>query len=297
MRLGMKILLGLLVLSAVAMLVVAVMLWWPNLIYRFLNAPALPAAALGPAQAQQILVDDLKNYTDRVSDLEKLISVLLGLSAIYTISLGLSSWVTVQTNLQQAEKWVLSQQELLKGVNERAEKSVQKLEALLLANEQELANTKAAIAYAIRIPSASASLALALQGKYVSDADLAIQKLLESRSTHGTDRYVNLYLGRLYRALGRFQNAAEAMTSYIHRKEQAGDGDDKDTVDAYYNRACYQSLCWTTAKLQEEKEILRAGIERDVKRLLSLNQTLKADINGDGDFDPVRGEGWFAKLL
>ncbi len=188
MRLGMKILLGLLVLSAVAMLVVAVMLWWPNLIYRFLNAPALPAAALGPAQAQQVLVDDLKNYTDRVSDLEKLISVLLGLSAIYTISLGLSSWVTVQTNLQQAEKWVLSQQELLKGVNERAEKSVQKLEALLLANEQELANTKAAIAYAIRIPSASASLALALQGKYVSDADLAIQKLLESRSTHGTDR-------------------------------------------------------------------------------------------------------------
>lgn len=293
MRFAVKVLLWLLVLSAVGILGVAVVLWWPNLIHRFVEFRAAPLTA---AQAQQALAENLKNYTERVSDLEKLISVLIGLSAIYTLALGLSSWAAVQTNLQQAKESLSHQTEIMSDVKDRAETAATKLEGLLEDYEQKLKETERAILYAARIPSASASLALALQGQYRSDAELAIAKLLEFRSEYGTDRYVNLYLGRLYKALGKYRSAAGAMTSYIERKQAAQQGDDKDAVDAYYNRACYWSLCWPTAK-PAEKTQLQAAIETDVKHFLGINESLKAAIPGDSDFDPVKNENWFKELL
>jgi len=127
------------------------------------------------------------------------------------------------------------------------------------------------------------------------DAERAIGLLLAMRKQRGTDRYVNLYLGRLYKALERYRNASEAMTSFIQRKQQAGEGDDQDITDAYYNRACYQNLLRQKVAADEAKE-LRPSIEADLKRSISLDEQIKKFAFDDEDFESVKGEVWFKQL-
>jgi hypothetical protein len=295
-RISVKLLLLLLLICALGMVVVSVVYWWPDLIHRFTNPAPLPTSAMNPAQAQQSMSDELKNYSDRVSDLEKLISVLLGLSAIYTISLGLSSWASVQSNLQQAEKWIQVQQSITKDLKDQAEKSVEKLESLLLRHEAGLASIQDAIIYARTIQSASASLALAVQGKFVSDAELAVKDLVELRAKLPTDRVVNLYLGRMYKVLGRLKNAVDAMTVFIKNKESAQQIHDVGAGDAYYNRACYRSLLWSRGT-NAERLALQAEIVKDINEFCSIDETLKTGISQDTDFDAVRTEEWFTDAL
>jgi hypothetical protein len=229
-------------------------------------------------EREQVLKEKLETYNKRADDLQKLISLLLGLSTIYAIALAFSAYTSVQTNLKQADK------------------SIAKLEALLLQLPKDLEEVKDKTKYSTQIAMASGSLALALQAKYLADAELAIRALLELRSgPHATDRFVNLLLGRLYKALNRFQNAEEAMTSFIDRKEKLGEGDDSAIADAIYNRACYQSLRWATATSLEQSG-LKIGIERDLRRIFGLDDTYRRDIQTDEDFDNVKDQDWFSSL-
>jgi hypothetical protein len=295
-RIGVQLLLLLLVICALGMVVVSVVYWWPDLIHRFTNPAPPPTSAMSLAQAQQAMSDELKSYSDRVSDLEKLISVLLGLSAIYTISLGLSSWASVQSNLQQAEKWIQVQQSITKDLKDQAEKSVEKLESLLLRHEAGLASIQDEITYAKAIQSASASLALAVQGKFVSDAELAIKDLVELRAKAPTNRVLNLYLGRTYKVLGRLKNAVDAMTVFIKSKESAQQIHDGAAADAYYNRACYRSLLWGKGT-SAERLLLQDEIVKDINEFRLIDETLTVGIPQDTDFDAVRAEKWFTDAL
>ncbi|HKP47513.1 MAG TPA: hypothetical protein VJT50_13015 [Pyrinomonadaceae bacterium] len=246
-------------------------------IYAQAPSPA-PSAAATVAETEQILKQKLDAYTERADGLQKLISLLLGLSTIYAIALAFSAYTSVKTNIEQSQK------------------SVDKLETLLKELPSQLDDIQQRTAYSTKITMASGSLALALQAKYLTDAELAIDALRELRSgKHATDRYVNLLLGRLYKTLRRFENAEETMTSFIQRKEQAGEGDDSSIADAYYNRACYQSLRWNQAT-SAQKTALQSGIERDLTRTFRLDQTYRRDAANDDDFAAVKGEAWFATL-
>lgn len=291
-----KLLLFLLLLCALGMVGVSVAYWWPDLIRHLAHPAVSPSSAMNPAQTQQAMSDELKNYSDRVGDLEKLISVLLGLSAIYTISLGLSSWANVQSSLQQAEKWIQVQQSTMKELKDQAERSVEKLESLLLKHEEGLVTVQDAITYARAIAGASASLALAVQGKFISDAELAVKTLVELRVKHPTDRRLNLCVGRIYKVLGRLNNAANAMTVFIQNKETANERNDGDVADAYYNRACYRALLWTKSQ-PSERQTIQNDLVADIKLFCSIDENLKKDIEQDTDFNGVRAEAWFIEAL
>jgi hypothetical protein len=92
--------------------------------------------------------------------------------------------------------------------------------------------------------------------------------------------------------LKQYATAAEAMSDFIRQKEAANAGHDEDTADAYYNRACYNSLFWLAS--EPNRGELQAKILSDLQRCTLLNPALKAGIRGDADFDPVRAEAWFA---
>jgi hypothetical protein len=290
------ILLLLLLTFALGIVGVSVKLWWPDLLGRFAKPLPVPTASMPEAQAEQAMSDLLKSYSDRVSDLEKLISVLLGLSGIYTISLGLSSWASVQSSLQQAEKWIEAQQARLKDTRDAAEEQVEKIETLLLKHAEGVGKMEDALRYARAIPGASAALALAVQGKYVSDAELAIKTLVKLRTKQPTDRYINFYLGRLYKVLKRLRNAEESMTAFIQSKEAANERNDPDVGDAYYNRACYRALLWTAAK-DTDKTKLQTEIAEDVRKFCAIDEKMKTDVATDTDFDAIRTQSRMVEAL
>src|SRR5215469_5194753 len=290
-------LLVLLVLGGCGIVIVAVVLWWPGLIGHFIHPAAPITSSMNATQAELAMSEQLKNYSERVSDLEKLISVLLGLSTIYSIALGLSSWATVQSNLQQAETWIKGQEALISNLQDQAEESVQELKSLLDKYGTSLAGLQDEINYARSISGAYSSLALAVQGKYISDSEQVTKKLVELRAKYPTDRSLNLCLGRTYRTLGRLSNAIDAMSVYINNKIASNQGHDSDTCDAYYNRACYAALLRAKSAKQQEKDALQKRIEEDVHTFVSIDAGLKADTTTDTDFDDVRKEQWFVDAL
>ena len=173
------------------------------------TTPTPMVTATNTTDREELLKEKLETYSKRADDLQKLISILLGLSTIYAIVLAVGAYTSVQSNLQQAEK------------------SIAKLESLLQDLPKGFAEIQEKSSYSTQITIAHGSLALALQAKYLEEAEFAIRALLDLRKgAYATDRYVNMLLGRLYKALNRFQNAEEAMTSFIGRKEASGEGDD-----------------------------------------------------------------------
>jgi hypothetical protein len=242
--------------------------------------PSPAGSSTTVVEREEVLKEKLEAYSKRADDLQKLISVLLGLSTIYAIVLAVGAYTSTQSNLQQAEK------------------SIAKLETLLLEVPKRFTEFQDKSVYSSRIVFASGSLALALQNQYLGDAERAIQGLLDLRDgSYSTDSHVNLLLGRLYKALSRFQAAEQAMSSFIVKKRKADKGDDAITADAYYNRACYQSLRWAGAKANERTK-LRNGIERDLRRIFKLDESYRASAQrDDDDFKAVRKEDWFKNLF
>ena len=267
-----------------------------------------------PADAEQTLKERLENYSKQADDLQKLASILIGLGTIYTIALGLSSYAAVQMNLQLVEKhlsdtqlFIQDRKALLDQQRERADKSLETLEAVLVAGQRLLEDSRLkwqkiqgeiedAKLYVIRICAGSASLALALQGNYLGDAAEAIKKLKEIRKNKPTDDLVNRYLGRLHKALRQFDKAADVMSAYIEKMEQAGEPDDTVMADAFFNRACYQSLQYPSADATLKVK-LQAGITADLEKSIYSDITYKTAAGLDPDFGPVKEEPWFKQLL
>lgn len=291
----------LLLLFALAMVGVSIIQWWPDLVQRSQRPPAAISSPVNSTDAQLVMSEQIKNYSDRVADLEKLISVLLGLSAIYTIALGFSSYTSVQMNLQQVEKGIKSIEEL----RDRAEESTENLETLVTSYRDELAKIRDEIDltqnYARVIPNVMATLALALQRpEYRSNAESATQDLRDLRSKYRTDVKVSFFLARAYKILEHFHKAVNAMTFFIEEKKAANQGRDDSVADAYYNRACYRSLLWQRAKDANDADQMTAlqnSLVADVKECCSRDAKLLDDIPTDADFVPVLQEKWFKDAL
>jgi|SRR5271165_2759916 len=276
-------LLVILLVSAVAIVIVS----WPH--WRF-------------GRLLQDNPTQVTDYSDRVSDLEKLISALIGLSAIYTIALGLSSWASVQMNLQQAKESVESAQRSLENLNALVDLYKHKVNELDAYRKGVDADMKVRADYARVIPNVMAILALALQREdYIPVADSVIQDLRNLRDENPTDAKVSFFLGRAYKIRKHFRMAVDAMTFFIDAKHAAKESHHSSLADAYYNRACYQSLLWSPTLAADAKLALQSAIIADVPECCRRDPQLLGEIekspDGDPDLDPVRGESWFQDTL
>jgi hypothetical protein len=90
--------LGVLILCTLALIVAGS---WPQARRSILGLP--PVASTTGAETQEVLKEKLESYNKRADDLQKVTSLLLGLSAIYAIVLAVSAYAAVQSNLEQAK--------------------------------------------------------------------------------------------------------------------------------------------------------------------------------------------------
>jgi hypothetical protein len=251
---------------------------------------APPPAPFDSSAATAALQAQFQSYSDRADDLQKLISVLVGLASLYAIVLGLSSYVTSQS----------TQKELL-AIESGAKESLERLRGI----ESEWAEVKKEIkkgdTYGLRLAIGDSALALAMQNKYPDYVRGAINSLKALRPDHPADQLLNLSIGSLHKALKEFAFAEGAMTFYLREREIARKSDDSGAFNAHYNRACYRSLQWPGAKDAHEQEQIRLGVESDLQESLRLSQELgllTADaflqqIKNEDDFTPVRNLDWF----
>ncbi|PYS25066.1 MAG: hypothetical protein DMF72_02865 [Acidobacteria bacterium] len=98
-----KILIALLLLVIASALVLVIIGSWPRPITPITILPG-PTASSG--ENQETLKERVENYSKRTDELQKIASLLLGLSTIYAIALGISAYTSVQANVDQAKNSV-----------------------------------------------------------------------------------------------------------------------------------------------------------------------------------------------
>jgi len=251
--------------------------------------------AVGPittdatAAATEALEAKFQSYSDRADDLQKLIGVLVGLSSLYAVVLGLSSYVSAQ-----------SAQQALQRMESDAKDSLKTLESVRDDWKKNQIQVGKDIIYGRRLAIGSAALGLAMQGAYLDDAKAAIEALSALRPDHPADRYLNLYIGRLHKALKEYAFAEGAMAVLLQERQQTKDGDKLTLFDAHFNRACYRSLQWPAATAQDQTA-LQTGILSDLatslQAAIELGQYTKDEflklVKDEKDFNDARGLAWF----
>lgn len=132
-----------------------------------------------------------------------------------------------------------------------------------------------------------------------SERKSSINEVLNLKPKCPLDRKLNLFLGRLYRSIGDYDAAIKALSDFIFEKEKAGEGNDIDTADALYNRACYNNLNYIS-KLPDlsdsEKEQIEDLIYNDLKKAFKYNPENIEDAKEDEDFSRITAEQRFIEL-
>jgi tetratricopeptide (TPR) repeat protein len=263
--------------------------------------PAISSATLTAEEKEGLLKEKLDNYSKRVDDLQKVASLLLGLSTIYALTLGIAAYTSVQGNIDQAKRIVDEAKEWVKRL-ETATTAFETLKNTEIENlHQEVKSAHTRADYATRI--AVATMIAEVPPSETEVATLramTIKRLTELRdgnSEYATDRFLNLHIASLYRVLDDFEKADNALALYIRQMEKSPSSDDEILAEAYYNRACYQSHHWAVVNNSEEKELLADAIGRNLKRAFELHQPLRRHAQTDDDLSNITSEPWFKKLL
>jgi hypothetical protein len=251
------------------------------------------------ADKEEVLKAKLETYSKRADDLEKLASLLVGLSTVYAIALAVSAYTSVQGNNEQAKRLVDEAKESVTKLEELSKEfeTLKNTEIQNLRKEIESARNKANYATRMAIATMVSDYPPTPEGIDFLRKD-TIERLKELRSSeYANDRFVNLQLARLYSATNQHQESEDALTTFIARAEKADEKDESAIASAYYDRACYQSLRWDQAS-DEEKEFLTDGIKRDLKRAFELDAACRREARRpDPDFRNVYDLTWFKELL
>jgi tetratricopeptide (TPR) repeat protein len=279
-------LLALLILGCLGFILLAS---WP-----VVQPTVISAATLTAEEKEGLLKEKLDNYSKRADELQKVGSLLLGLSTIYAITLGIAAYTSVQGNIDQAKRIV-----------EEAKDWVKKLETLTTAFETlkntEIENLRKEIKSAHTHANYATRIAVATMISEVppSETEVAtlrkatIQRLIELRdgdSEYATDRLVNLHIASLYLVLDDFEKADKALAEFIRQLEKSPSRDVAILAEAYYNKACYQSLHRAKIDNAEEKEVLADEIRRNLKRAFEFDEPLRRHAQTDTDLINVRTE-------
>src|ERR1041385_895137 len=133
-----------------------------------------------------------------------------------------------------------------------------------------------------------------------TDRTRALDMLNVAKQTLGEagliDRKTNLALGRLERQQGRTDRAVRILTNFIAEKEKRALLD-VDLGDAYYNRSCYHVEISTHSRQQRVQETEKELAYADLERSIELNANNSIDARLDPDFDAIRNEERFKKLV
>jgi hypothetical protein len=274
--------------------------WWraSNDVSAAKNSPITDLS-----ETEKALREKLDNYSKRVDDLGKLLSLLLTLTTIYTIVLGVSAYASVQNNLRESEKGIARLDGLVREQEEiiRSNRDVipKQLEDVQHRTQEQIEEMQRQTLYTRRIAVATAISQFPQEPEnYKGVQETFVKLLMEMRSTpsYATDHPLNQLIAHLYVALERYRDAEQVMTTFIGRKRSKGERDDDAITDAYYDRACYRALQWPTAN-EEEKANLVTGITRDLTRAFRLNNALREFVKTDLQLKGVASESWFQALL
>ena len=93
----------------------------------------------------------------------------------------------------------------------------------------------------------------------------------------------------------RYGTAIEVLSKFIEEKTRIGQGQDKDTAAAYYNRACYKLLRMQQMQGDEAAKIKDSAYE-DLDRAIKQDPDTKIDARADDDFQVIRQEERFNLL-
>lgn len=137
--------------------------------------------------------------------------------------------------------------------------------------------------YADAVSSATGALSLKKPVR-MSDAIKKIEAIIEDYST---DRALNIFLGRLFRALGNLDSAIAALSRALETREnKAGLKKNHDDGALLYNRACYYNLqaeeldTAGNPKAAEKKRVLAWD---DLKEAVLLDSDNKSEAEKDPD--------------
>lgn len=122
-----------------------------------------------------------------------------------------------------------------------------------------------------------------------------VKRLNEYRHDFPTSRPLFITMGRLYRKLGKLDDAIAVLDEFIKNKQAANERDDF-LADAFYNRACYKSLKATQEPdAAAKKQLLESALE-DLAQALSIAPQLKGVAGADADFIPLHPMEQFNRL-
>ena len=90
-----------LVLATFAVLVIVVMYWWQAWSYSTSVKDGYPHSVV---MEQKVLESTLAEYKTQVDDLQRLVSLLIGLASFYTLALGITSYFTAQHIIDRSKE-------------------------------------------------------------------------------------------------------------------------------------------------------------------------------------------------
>jgi tetratricopeptide (TPR) repeat protein len=90
-----------LVLATFAVLVIVVMYWWQAWSYSTSVKDGYPHSVV---MEQKVLESTLAEYKTQVDDLQRLVSLLIGLASFYTVALGITSYFTAQHIIDRSKE-------------------------------------------------------------------------------------------------------------------------------------------------------------------------------------------------
>lgn len=134
------------------------------------------------------------------------------------------------------------------------------------------------------------------------DIEDAIQRLLNLKSSFPKDRAVYILLGRLYRNLGKFNEAILVLREFIKNLNKDLSSRDHSTGleeacgDAYYNIACYHALKASTEEGKERDRLIKEACQ-ELERSLKIWPKNKEYATDDPDFDSIRELSEFSHLI
>lgn len=151
------------------------------------------------------------------------------------------------------------------------------------------------------------SLSNALENSYIAlntgiytDVKDAIKNLVSFREQFPTHRKLAIILGRLYKKLEEFDDAINVLTVFLRNKEKKNEID-IDYAAALYNRACYNTLAYAEAAKIKRPSVshyqLKTNALEDLRKTVGLNPDHKKDAAEDKDFDSIRDDVEFKKII
>lgn len=190
---------------------------------------------------------------------------------------------------------------VLRGVARGVERQIQESEARQEARtEEKIRMTEDRVEHKLRkvdyYDALNRGLEVAEKETLPSVQFQAISRLEEMRELAPQSREVVIVLGRVYRKLGRYQEAIDVLTELLNRIRNSNRNN--DVADLLFNRACYYNL--VADKLSDgdqNKKELKENVYKDLSESIRLSYENKKDAAVDLDFQTLWNEERFKRLI